>query len=65
MSCGKLGKIIPWGKNLLTSFGSIFPLFNKLLSRWGLSDGYYPYALKERAFKDPNPNASANRNVNS
>lgn len=56
MSFGSLGKIIPRGKNLLTSFGSVFPWFNKLLSKWGLSDGYYPYALDEKAFKDPNPN---------
>ena len=54
MSFRNLGKIVPLGKNLLTSFGNVFPLFNKLLSRWGLSDGYYPYALGEPAFKDQN-----------
>jgi UDP-2,3-diacylglucosamine pyrophosphatase LpxH len=50
MSFRDLGKIIPWGENLLTSFGSIFPRFNKLLCRWGLSDSYYPYALGEKSF---------------
>ena len=54
MSFRGLGKIVPWAKNLVTSAGSVSPLLNKFISRLGLSDDYYTWALHEDAFQDPN-----------
>ena len=53
MSLVALGKIVPWAKRVLTSLGGVLPLFNKFLPRLGLSEDFYPYAFRERAFKDP------------
>jgi hypothetical protein len=53
MSFSSLGKIVPWGKNVLTSLAAVSPALNGLLCKFGASSEVYPCALKEPAFADP------------
>jgi UDP-2,3-diacylglucosamine pyrophosphatase LpxH len=48
-----LGRIVPWGKNLLISFAKVSNWIAKLVSWLGLGDDLYLCALGEKAFRDP------------
>lgn len=52
LSFASLGRLVPWAKNVLTSFATVSSWLNTLLCRFGASSDMYLCALREPAFAE-------------